>query len=235
MTSLTDTVRTDSKNAQLKRALIDCVNEETGKFVAIAEDFYSVHLRSDEHYSNLCQAIVDTVDQVLASGKWEESLFLRNTIKSLSEIREHAIELRQQVVGAAKAEEWATPEVSGDCVALYVSLYQANGHDLKQWAEQLSALSRYMVGRPVYRNEEDVMKVIRLRSSQISEAYVLVAVKEAKIISGGNVKPRKDRFENELMNLAPGAISSSSILEFVHQDKHYYFKNHQLFLKEQVE
>ena len=229
--NFTFTVRKDVKNEQLKQLLIQCVDEEKSKFIKMADDFYNVDRRSDKNYLDLCNAIIDAADGVLNAGDWETSLFLRNTIKPLKKIREQALKLRQELDGDAQHQNLVTPQVGENCIKLYVSLYQANGHDMKRWADQLSSLSSYMTGRPVYQNKQDVIKAIRLKLAQTSEAYVVVSVDKSKIIDNDYGKPRKDRLDSTLMNLVPGAISSDNIIEFVHQNKNYYFYNQQFLLK----
>lgn len=226
------TVRKDLKYEELKRRLIECINQESGKFLLAAENFNELGRREEKDYLALCNAIIAAVDHVLEGGNWDESLFLRNTIKPLKEIRDHAIELRQHFDDVEGVKNSVIPEAGENCVKLYVSLYQANGHDMKKWANQLSSLGSYMIGRPVYRKEEDVIQVVRKKLSQTSEAYVIVAVDKSKIISEEYAKPRKDKLGNELVNLVPDAIDDQNILEFVHQGKRYYFSDHQLVLAE---
>lgn len=223
--------RTDLKSEELKRQLIDCINVEKEKFVEVAENFYRANRRKEQDYLDLCNAIIVAVDQVMSTNDWEDSLFLRNTIKPLQTIRENAVELREILKNEAKTNTLMHPAIKEECINLYISLYQADGHDMKQWASQLSTLSSHMVGRPVYDNEEAVLKAIRVKLSQTSEAYVVIAVDKAKIISRDFSRPRKDRLGNSLVNLVPGAIDSKNIIEFVHQGKRYYFHNNRLVLK----
>ena len=220
--------RTDIKNEALKRRLVDCVHAEKDKFITVAENFYRITRRSEQNYLELCDAIIAAVDQVMKEGPWEDSLFLRNTIKPLQSIREQALELQANLKKESSGHTAVGPAIKEECVKLYVSLYQANGHDMKQWAGQLSSLSSYMVGRPVYQDEDSMIKTLRLKQSQTSEAYVVVAVDKSKIISRDFSRPRKDRLGNLLVNLIPGSVDSENIIEFVHQDKHYYFYNNQL-------
>lgn len=221
-------VHTDIKNEELKRRLIDCVDIEKDKFMEVAENFYRSSPRTEHGHLELCEAIINAVDHVMSAGQWDDSLFLRSTIKPLQAIRENALKLKDDLTGNLKIKQSAEPSVKEACVKLYVSLYQANGHDMKQWASQLSSLSSYMVGRPVYQNEEDVVKAVRLKSSQTSEGYVVVAIDKSKIISRDFSRPRKDRLGNMLVNLVPGSVNSENIIEFVHLGKRYYFQKDQL-------
>lgn len=226
------TVRHDLKNEELKRRLIECVNEQNDKFMSVAEGFNELDRREELHYLELCDAIIAAVDHVLAGGDWDDSLFLRNTIKPLKKIRDHAVELRQSFDTVNGVKKMVPPEAGENCVKLYVSLYQANGHDMKKWADQLSSLGRYMIGRPIYQKEHHVVQAVRKKLSQTSEAYVVAAVDQSKIISAEHSKLRTDKLGNELVTLAPDAISASNILEFVHQSKRYCYCDHRLVVME---
>lgn len=225
-------VQKDIKNEQLKQLLLQCVDKEKDQFAQLANHFYNASHRSDDHYLDLCNAIISAVDGVLNASDWDASLFLRNTIKPLKKIRDHALELRQALGGGASlAASQDTTSLAENCVKLYVSLYQAHGHDLKKWANQLNSIGSYMTGRPVYQNEAEVKKIIRAKYAQISEAYAVVAVDQSNIIVNEHATPRKDRFDSILVSLVPGAVVCDNILEFVHQGKRYYFHNDQLLLQ----
>lgn len=226
------TARKHLKNEELKRHLIECVNEENSKFITIAENFNKLERRDDQHYLELCNAIIEAVDHILGSDKWDNSLFLRNTMRPLKKIRDHAIELRQGFDGVVGAKKLIIPKVGENCVKLYVSLYQANGHDMKKWTDQLNSLGSYMIGRPVYQREEDIIQAMRKKLSQTSEAYIVVAVDKSKIISSMHGEQRKDKLGTRLVTLVPDAIDTGNILEFVYQSKRYYFRDHQLLLVE---
>jgi intracellular multiplication protein IcmQ len=225
--NLASSARFDLKNEELKRHLVECVNEKKRNFVQLAEKFYHLNRRADTDYRQLCQSIIATIDQVLTTDDWETSLFLRNTLKPLRKLRDQAQELLIVMGDDVKTSYVAAP-LAPNATKLYISLYQANGHDLKQWAAQLASLSSYMIGRPIYANEADVIQIIRTKLSQLSEAYVVVAVDRDKIITDSQSRARKDRLGHVLISLLPDAIASDKIVEFVHQGKHYAYRDQQL-------
>ena len=231
--NFTFSVQKDIKNEQLKQLLLQCVDKEKDQFTRLANNFYNASHRSDDHYLDLCNAIIAAVDGVLNASDWDSSLFLRNTIKPLKKIRDHALELRQALGGdgSLAAPQKNATTLAKNCVKLYVSLYQANGHDLKKWANQLNSIASHMTGRPVYQGEAEVKKIIRAKYAQISEAYAVVSVDQSNIISNEHATPRKDRFDSILVSLVPGAVVRDNILEFVHQGKRYYFHNDQLLVQ----
>ncbi len=225
MTFPLSTAHVDLKNEELKRRLMECVNEEKNSFLPLAEKFYQTRKRSDTDYHQLCTAIIAAVDHVLNAGEWDSSLFLRSTLKPLKEIREHALKLLENLSGAQTPAKYTSPTLSENFVKLYISLYQAAGHDLNLWAAQLASISSYTIGRPVYESEENVVQSIRRKLSQVSEAYIVVSVDKSKILGVDNFRPRKDRFGNTLVSLLPNAVCSEDILEFVHLEKRYYFSH----------
>lgn len=229
MTLQLSTANFDLKKEALKQRLIDCVGDEKKQFLQMADQFYQLKRRSEIDYRRLCEAIIASADHVLMADDWDSSLFLRNTLKSLKKIREQALQLREHLGGSAEAK-YTPPTLSEGVVKLYISLYQSNGHDLKLWASQLASISSHMIGRPVYESEEEAIKAIRRKLSQTSEAYAVVSVDKSKIVGADQLRPRKDRLGNTLINLLPGAITDASILEFVHAGKRYYFCDQRLVL-----
>jgi len=221
-------IRKDVRNEELKHRLVECVNEQTRKFLLVTEKFNALERREEQDYLQLCNGIIEAIDDVLAAGDWDASLFLRNTIRPLKKIRDQAVELRQSLDTVEGAQELHIPKAAEDSVTLYVLLYQADGHDMEKWIDQLSSLRSYMIGRPVYDKEENAIQAIRKKVSQISEAYAVIAVDKSKIISSECAKPRRDKSGNALVSLVPGAIDHGNVLEFVHQNKRYYFCDNQL-------
>lgn len=219
----TTNVRNNLKNDELKRRLFECANVEHGNFLKIAETFYHQERHNDNDYIEFCKTVIATVDRVLAIGNWEDSLFLRNTVKPLKQIREQAHSILEQVTGKAEPPHCELPKFSDDKTLLYISLFQNDGLNLHRWELQLRSIESYLIGRPVYAKEEDVQKEIRMKITQTSEAYVIVGVDKAAIQKEPYQSPRIDRNGNPLVALAVGAVTSEKILEFVHQGKRYRF------------
>lgn len=90
---------------------------------------------------------------MLYADNWDESLFLRDTLKPIRKIYyEEALVLREKLGGDESTKKLITLlELPENKVKLYVSLYQSNGHDYKQWEAQLTSLESYMIGQPVYK------------------------------------------------------------------------------------
>lgn len=221
-----------AKNDELKRHLLACVDAEKVDLSQVAEKFYAQHTTDTSEQKALdiseqktfCQAVIDSVDRVLEAGDWDSSLFLRNTAKPLKKLREQAEQLLKQIDHTQAPEAaYRQKALADDDVRLYISLFQANGGDLKQWALQLRSIRSHLLGRPVYENEEDVQKIVRQKTNRLSEAYVAVVVKKTAVLSEPFRAPRLDRNGNTLVTLKDGAVSVDNIVEFVHGGKQYQF------------
>lgn len=223
--------KTDLQGDQAKQSLIQHMEKEKAKVMVFMENFYNQTRRTEASHIELCQNVIKTVDSVLAAGDWDDSLFLRNAIKPLRQIRDEA----QLVLGELKhqgaEESFELPSVPENRLELYVSLYQAEGYDLRKWAAQLDSLPNHMVGRPVYADEDNVKGMIRKKSAQAAEAYVVIEVDQDQVIPGVQ---QQDRLGSPLVALMEGAVSVAHIREFVHMGQRYYFKNHRLVPKDKV-
>ena len=220
------------KSFELKKKLLECLDTEAREFSEAARAFVSQGQLSPEDKTGLLKAIVAAVDHVMTAGDWNSSLFLRNTLKPLIAVKEEAeTELK-------KYEEVSTARISKKYmpteheIAVYISLFQSDGYNIGKWAMQLRSLDRYTVGRPIYEQEADVEKRIRLRSSgAVNEAYVTVTVKKTDIQSNSFQASLKDTFGHPLLSLKETAVRNGKIGEFVHQNSRYDFIDGQLIKK----
>ncbi len=223
--TVTSTKKTQSD--EVKRQLLESMQEQHQATLQILSDFYKsdIHNRSD--YIGLAKSIVNAVDEVLKNDDYEDSLFLRNTVKPLKEIRVQAIDLLKQI-NQQESESYIKPKLEADMEPVFVLLFQSEGQNVQKWEQLLRGLSRYALGRPVYRNEVDVQKVIRAKMTNGLEAYAKVAVSKSLLEASSRLSPRQDRLGNTLITLPVGAIKSDAVLEFVHGKQHYHFDKGEL-------
>lgn len=217
----------DFKGQDLKKKLLECLDQEARQFSEVARSYFVKDHLSKEDKKGMLTAVINTVDHVLAGGDWNCSLFLRNTIKPLMAIKTEAeLELSRLEM---KAEEKAIiiQAATDNEVEVYISLFQSDGYNIGKWAMQLRSLDRYIVGRPIYQNQGDVEKRIRLRAAGGNEAYVAVIVKKTDIQLDA-MAPLKDQFEHPLCLLKELALRNGRIVAFVHQGIRYYFVDGQL-------
>ncbi|MCX7120171.1 MAG: Dot/Icm secretion system protein IcmQ [Gammaproteobacteria bacterium] len=217
------------KSQDLKQQLLECLDKEAREFSDFARKFFSKETLSKEDKAGLLNAVITAVDHVMGAGDWESSLFLKNTIKPLMAIKTEAeLELAKLEIKASEQFASAAP-VLEDEATVYISLFQSDGYNINKWAMQLRSLDRYVVGRPIYQNEEDIEKRIRLRAAGAgNEAYVVVTVKKIDIQSAVNAAPLKDQFDHPLLLLKESALKKGRIIVFVHQGVRYHFVDGQL-------
>ncbi len=217
--------QTQSSVIEEREVLLSALTEGNVLLAAAAEELYANLPVSHAEAEQYCNKVIVAVDAILAAGDWKTSLFLRNLIKPIIKIGEDA----QDYLGGEIAEQSKVinklDTVGEDQQLLYVSLFQAQGHDVKSWEKQVRALNRYIVGRPIYAEEDNVKKVIRLKQNSANEAYVVLAV-DKKFIQKPNAfeVERKDRYGNSLETLKPGVITDANIFELVHDDQRYSYE-----------
>lgn len=218
---------------QLKQALIDCLRSEKKDFLAIARHFYSHSHRSADDHLALARAIVDAVDHVLEQQAWEQSQFIRVTLKPLKEIRAQAQYIldQQSTLSSAASGSVQQRELAADECYVYMLLFQARGEQLSHWLPQLHAIERHLVARPIYQTEAAVEKLIRQKGNMTSEAYVKFIIKQSAIQSGRFETMRSDRNGSPLLTIQPGSVSADDIVEFVHQGRHYNYSAGKLILQ----
>jgi intracellular multiplication protein IcmQ len=219
----------DFKGHDLKKKLLECLDKEAHQFSEFARQYFAKEHLSKEDKIGLLTSIIATVDHVVAAGDWQSSLFLRNTIKPLLAIKAEAqTELDQLQMKAMQKPIHSVSARTENEVEVYVSLFQSDGYNINKWAMQLRSLDRYVIGRPVYQNENDVESRIRLRNAGVNEAYVVVVVKKNDIQSDRFAAAIKDQFNHPLLTLKETALKSGRIIAFVHQKIRYHFVDGQL-------
>lgn len=213
-----------NRNDALKHELLARMKAGESDFSVVLNDFFKSDCRNKEDYIALAKNIIELIDSTLSDDNFDESLFLKNTVKPFIEMREQAIDLLAQLEEQSDiTQQYAQPAVSADMVTVYILLFQSQGHDIDKWAQLLGSLGRYVLGRPIYEHESDVQKVIRTKMLDGQEAYVKAAVPQSALTAMSGLSQRKDRYGNILVSLPVGAVSSQHILEFVHGKKRYHY------------
>lgn len=218
----------DFKGIELKKKLLACLDQEAGQFSELAQVYFSRDHLSKDDKVNLLSAIIATVDHIAEAGDWQSSLFLRNTIKPLLEIKAEAVTELDRLQAHVAKKTGGGVSISSDEVEVYISLFQSDGYNMNKWAMQLRSLERYMLGRPVYQSEADMLARIRLRNAGANEGYVIVAVKKTDVQSDTFAAPLKDQFDHPLIALKENALKQGKIIAFVHQGVRYLFVDGQL-------
>lgn len=176
--------------------------------------------------------LIQVLEDVLAAGDWEATLFLRTAAKRLERLRAEGEELLALATGEhSTVHDMDELEQKPGYIKVFVALYQAEGNNIKKWLNLVNTLSEHSVGRPIYNEEEAVRAMIRSKPDPTRQAYVEVAIKEESIIQlNGDMVP-KDKSGHDLLTLKSGAIHFDNIVEFIHGDKRYGVSYEELVLK----
>lgn len=216
-------INSDLIEQQTRSRLLTQLQAEKKNIIAAIEQFYAQDNRQPAEALQALEEMITAFDRVILAGDWDSSLFLRNTVKPLKNMREEAQHLRDQLLGNVKAAPVMALSLAPDMMKVYIAVFQHKAHYIKDWEPQLRSLPQYILGRPIYREEAAVRQLIRTKLIQTSDAYVCVGVPKTAVQTGEFHPSHIDKQGNELLQLIPGAVRSENILEFVYQDKRYYF------------
>lgn len=219
--------RTGDKAETLSRK----VSQEQQKFLQLVQTFYDKEERSKQQALELSKEIIVAIDNIIKAGDWDDSLFLRTTIRPLRELRREVVATRDSLMEEQGLVEITEYQPAEDEVKVYVSLYQADGHNLQKWEAQLASIDCYMAGRPIYKNEADIKKTIRQKLLQMSEGYAVVLVKKNQLLSQGFDQRKTDRYGHELLTIESGVINSEKVIGFSHGGRNYFYHKQRLILK----
>ncbi len=213
---------------QTRKHLLNRFQAEKQRIITVIEKFYSQQARNEANAIQTLEEMIVAFDRVLTAGDWNGSLFLRNTVKPLQNMRAEAQHLHEQLSGKVKTEIFVPATLAPDMMKVYISIFQHKAHSVKDWEPQLRSLSQYILGRPIYQEETAARQAIRVKPVQTADAYVCVAVPKIAIQTGDFYPLQMDKQGNALLQLVPGAVRSENILEFVYQDKRYFYKDGKL-------
>lgn len=160
------------------------------------------------------------LDVGIQEGPWQDNLFLRGIKKKLEELRDRFVgdvDLAQ----FSEEDKQLTTAFSNNVTEVYISLYQSQGGNIHKWQEIIASLVHYSLGRPIYRDEEDVKAATRLTARNPNNAYVVINVNADAIVPDSKEQPRLDREGRKLITLQEGAITLANVVRLVHTTGHY--------------
>ena len=169
-------------------------------------------------------AILKALDKALENGPWEDSNFLRVIGKNLKQIRDN---FASEIMTVKAEKESVRSSLTSqtlqrkDQQEVYVSLYTTGGEVLQAWERVIANLSRQIISRPVYANEEDVQQLIKSKENKLNEAYVAIFINQSDLLNPSVDKIPKDRFGKSLLMLKDKAVNVANISRFVHLSGDY--------------
>ena len=169
--------------------------------------------------------LVAILDELLANGDWQASLFLQNASKRIRKVRDEAQALADELTQSlTDSKSEAVALNSSGYEQVYISLYQADGRNLTRWLNMLKGLTDISLSRPIYRSEAAVQEMIRHKTNAEKEAYAVVLVKPEDI---EGVKTTT-QLGAELLMIREGRIQPSRVIKFVHDDVCYCIRDGKL-------
>ncbi len=212
-------------NQQQHTEFLELIEAEKAALKKRLDSFYSGSDQSIDKYNEVNDDIIASLErlfEICSKGEGADSAFLKNTLQPLRDTYERAKQFKSDASPSQVENEKKVPglEAPEGRELVYITLYMSNGHELSRWGRQLKSLASLMLTRPIYRNESDAKSAVREKSSDNTEAYVVVAVEERYIVDVG----RSDRRERPIVSLDENAIDDPKyILQFILSGKCYHY------------
>ena len=185
--------------------------------------------------NNLKEQLLAAVDSAIENGYWDSSLFLKNMLKQLQELRAYISKELTGNIPATKEEEIKQRIVNilrekEGYKTVYIALYQTENDRLDRWLLTIKLLSEYGISRPVYGSEAEMHNMLREKHGK-GDAYVSVWVKETDILpTKGEGSLLKDRWGQVLLQLKDGFFRLENVIEFVLNGRRYHVLENSLIL-----
>lgn len=227
MSFILDTsARKQTTGLEARESLLEVVKAEKDQFRSVLNEFYEQPKRSTESYYQTNEKVIDTIDRIMAAGDWEDSLFLKNTVKPLRLLRAEALEIRAKLKAEEEVRQGKRRALKENQVLVYVQLYQAGEVNINKWALVLRNLSRSVQGRPVYAEEALVNQSIRAKQNPMHQAYAVIAVAQSAVML--DQQTQEDRTGIPLVAMKEAAVQNQNILELVYLNQRYAYTKGQL-------
>lgn len=171
--------------------------------------------------------LIRELDKLIAEGQWEGSLYYQSIGKKL---RDFSDELKNEYhidesTPSTPQEMMNAVKQKSGLVEIYVSVYCAEGRNLKKWEMILANLPKQVVSRPVYKREKDLKDAINTKENPINDAYVIAYVTEMDILKPSfRDKQLLDRFGHELLRLKDNTLKEENITKFIHLTGEYAYR-----------
>jgi hypothetical protein len=176
-------------------------------------------MAEDLSREKVAKELVGILSKLLSCGDWNSSLFLRSASKRLQTLLDEAESLANQP-HSAQFQAQTSKKIPTGYVPLYISLYQINGNNLKNWEYTLRLLIDHSINRPMYRDEQFARDLVGSKVDIDRHGYAMVYVKEEDIYQFPD--PQKDLLGHELIVLKENVIKTNNIIGFVHANKDRY-------------
>lgn len=175
-------------------------------------------------YVSQVSQLMEKLKKLFSNVFWtKRNLLKRRSNQALDKIVEveDALDKLKDLVsydGVVKKTEDIQSAMHEDEALAFVSVFQANGKDLRGWEMTLLALEGSAISRPVYPDESSARQLVASKGSPLREGYVIVRVKKSDVLS----MQQKDVLGQTLMTLKKNAVTVQCIERFVHFNQDLY-------------
>lgn len=177
------------------------------------------------------EAVLQSLDEAIKTGPWDQSNFLRAIGKNLSSIREKFV----SQLGTRTQKQIKEDNLLANRLALrrgqqevFVSLYSSEGNNVQSWEKIVSNLPRQMISRPIFALEDHVKALIKMKENKHNEAYISIHINQTDIISLPPDKVLCDKSGNALLTLKDKTLDLENINRFVHSSGTYHYDHGRL-------
>ncbi|MFU8797798.1 MAG: type IVB secretion system protein IcmQ [Gammaproteobacteria bacterium] len=129
------------------------------------------------------EPIAPQITALLHSATWKKTKLLESAYQQLQK--------HYEVLDISEKEHVKTPDIQAIRQAarttkhagmhlVFVSLYQADGLNMKKWASLLGSIGDLAASRPVYQQESDVRNMIQTKEQKQNEGYVAIYITPGK-------------------------------------------------------
>jgi hypothetical protein len=179
--------------------------------------------------NEIAEKIGEIIDNLLATGYWENSIFLKASAAKLRGLRAEAQRLslfggqtqQEQKAATVAAKTIQRRAVLPGYTQVFILLYQVDSANLQEWYRTVKTLTDYSVTRPAYKDEAYAKEFIRSKASGIERnGYAVVNIKNDDFYDVEN--PPVDSCGHQLFALKENSIKLENIVEFVLANKQRY-------------
>ncbi len=169
--------------------------------------------------------ILKALDKAIKDGKWEGKLIFQAAGKKLREMRDrlrHQLNRDEDLTSKRSHIAKRIAKRTGQ-FEIFVSLYNADGDDIKKWAMVIKSLGTSVITRPIYNTEIEIQTLIRSKITKQNEAYLVVYINKTDLLAPSNGNAPRDRLGHEMLMVKEGALDLHNITRFVHISSEYKF------------
>jgi intracellular multiplication protein IcmQ len=203
--------------------LLSSFRDGNAKLAKALNQFYDSE-QSEAVRNSLQLEVVAICNEILAAGDWHSSAFLQQMISPVEETKLTMLDS----LGGGEAEQFDFGSMQpADMQEVFIAIYQSDGHNMAAWSLMMRSLPEFMLGRPVYADEESAVAFIRSKADRSTEAYVKAYIPKQAIMDDEGLV-RRDRIGQTLLQIGHGALLVKNIRSFHHMGDSYIFNGKDL-------